>query len=33
MSKNDKFSFQNTVFALARVLAKIKPTPWEKVRI
>lgn len=26
------FSFQKTVQSLARVLAKIKPTPWDKVR-
>lgn len=28
----DKFSYQRTVQSLARVLAQIKPTPWEKVR-
>lgn len=30
---NNKFSFQKTVQSLARVLACIKPTPWEKVII
>jgi hypothetical protein len=29
---NFSFSFQKTVQSLARVLSKIKPTPWEKVR-
>lgn len=29
---NNKFSFQKTVQSLARVLARIKPTPWPKVR-
>ncbi|KAM7348854.1 phosphatidylinositol 4-kinase III alpha isoform 1-T1 [Cochliomyia hominivorax] len=28
----DKFSYQRTVQSLARVLAQIKPTPWEKVQ-
>lgn len=32
MVGNDRFSFQNTVHCLARVLARIKPTPWDKVR-
>ncbi|XP_055594149.1 phosphatidylinositol 4-kinase alpha isoform X1 [Uranotaenia lowii] len=32
MRGNDRFSFQNTVHCLARVLARIKPTPWEKVQ-
>lgn len=31
MTANNKFSFQKTVQSLARVLARIKPTPWEKV--
>lgn len=26
-----EFSFQKTSQTLARVLARIKPTPWEKV--
>ncbi|XP_037935498.1 phosphatidylinositol 4-kinase alpha isoform X1 [Teleopsis dalmanni] len=28
----DKFSYQLAVQSLARVLARIKPTPWEKVQ-
>ncbi|CAD7087007.1 unnamed protein product [Hermetia illucens] len=32
MSGTDRFSFQITVQSLARVLAKINPTPWEKVQ-
>ncbi|KAL1402807.1 hypothetical protein pipiens_019636, partial [Culex pipiens pipiens] len=32
MVGNDRFSFQNTVHCLARVLARIKPTPWDKVQ-
>ena len=31
MTVNKKFSFQLTVQSLARILAQIKPTPWEKV--
>lgn len=31
MSFNNKFCFELTVRSLARVLAQIKPTPWEKV--
>uniref|UniRef100_A0A336N515 CSON006612 protein n=1 Tax=Culicoides sonorensis TaxID=179676 RepID=A0A336N515_CULSO len=33
MCRQNKFSFHSTVFSLARVLAKIKPTPWEKVNL
>ncbi|XP_021707657.1 phosphatidylinositol 4-kinase alpha isoform X2 [Aedes aegypti] len=32
MLGNDRFSFQKTVHCLARVLARIKPTPWDKVQ-
>ncbi|XP_049538873.1 phosphatidylinositol 4-kinase alpha isoform X1 [Anopheles darlingi] len=32
MVGNERFSFQKTVQCLARVLAMIKPTPWEKVQ-
>lgn len=32
MSFNKKFCFEVTVQSLARILAQIKPTPWEKVR-
>ncbi|XP_058838895.1 phosphatidylinositol 4-kinase alpha isoform X1 [Topomyia yanbarensis] len=32
MIGNDRFSFQKTVHCLARVLARIKPTPWDKVQ-
>lgn len=28
---NNKFCFERTVQSLARVLSKIKPTPWESV--
>lgn len=31
MTINDKFYFEIAVRSLARVLAQIKPTPWEKV--
>lgn len=31
LEMNNKFSFQKTVQSLARVLARIKPTPWPKV--
>lgn len=31
MTINNKFSFEAAVQSLARVLAQIKPTPWEKV--
>lgn len=31
MTLNNKFCFQLTVQSLARILAQIKPTPWEKV--
>lgn len=31
MTINNKFYFDSTVRSLARVLAQIKPTPWEKV--
>lgn len=31
MTINNKFYFENAVRSLARVLAQIKPTPWEKV--
>uniref|UniRef100_A0A1A9ULE3 Phosphatidylinositol 4-kinase alpha n=1 Tax=Glossina austeni TaxID=7395 RepID=A0A1A9ULE3_GLOAU len=27
----DKFSYQRTVQSLARILARVKPTPWESV--
>lgn len=33
MAVNSKFCFQSAVQSLARVLARIKPTPWEKVGI
>lgn len=33
MTINNKFYFDNTVRSLARVLAQIKPTPWEKVSV
>ncbi|XP_062554225.1 phosphatidylinositol 4-kinase alpha isoform X2 [Armigeres subalbatus] len=32
MLGNDRFSFQKTVHCLARVLARITPTPWDKVQ-
>lgn len=31
MTINNKFNFEITLRSLARVLAHIKPTPWEKV--
>lgn len=31
MTINSKFSFECAVQSLARVLARLKPTPWEKV--
>lgn len=31
MTINNKFYFETAVRSLARVLAQIKPTPWEKV--
>lgn len=33
MTINNKFSFECAVQSLARVLAQIKPTPWEKVSV
>lgn len=33
MTINNKFSFECAVQSLARVLAQIKPTPWEKVSL
>ncbi|ALC49915.1 PI4KIIIalpha [Drosophila busckii] len=32
MTISDKYSYQRTVLCLARVLAGIRPTPWEKVQ-
>jgi len=32
MTASDKYTYQRTVLCLARVLAGIQPTPWEKVR-
>lgn len=31
MTASDKYTYQRTVLCLARVLAGIQPTPWEKV--
>lgn len=33
MTVNNKFSFEAAVQSLACVLAQIKPTPWEKVKV
>lgn len=33
MTINQRFSFEVAVQSLARVLAQIKPTPWEKVSV
>lgn len=33
MTINKQFSFECAVQSLARVLAQIKPTPWEKVSV
>lgn len=33
MTIKARFSFEITVQSLARVLAQIKPTPWEKVSV
>lgn len=33
MTIKTKFSFECAVQSLARVLAQIKPTPWEKVSV
>ncbi|XP_017062942.1 phosphatidylinositol 4-kinase alpha isoform X1 [Drosophila eugracilis] len=32
MTASDKYTYQRTVLCLARVLAGIQPTPWEKVQ-
>ncbi|KAH8303925.1 hypothetical protein KR044_012424, partial [Drosophila immigrans] len=32
MSASDKYTYQRTVLCLARVLAGIQPTPWDKVQ-
>lgn len=31
MTASDKYTYQRTVLCLARVLAGIQPTPWDKV--
>lgn len=33
MTASDKYTYQRTVLCLARVLAGIQPTPWDKVHV